>query len=119
MLEQVADGRDAQALPGHAQAGSMGTLLADSEPACMLEDLADRQVGQQPHGQDHPANDLVGQCATSLIGFTGGREDLANGLGRDNLFQSRQAIQDPARRIGRQCALSVRHRVIASVLLGS
>jgi hypothetical protein len=67
----------------------------------MLEDLTDGQIGQQPHSQDHPADDLVGQCATSLIGSAGRLKGLANGLGWDHLFESRQAIQDPARVIGR------------------
>ena len=109
LLEEVADRGDAQALPGHAQAGPMRSLLADAEPAGVLEDLADRQLGQDPHGQHHPADDLVGQFATSLIGSAGGRQGLANGLGRDNLFESRQSIQDPARLIGRQRALSLWH----------
>jgi hypothetical protein len=121
LLEQVADGGDAQALPGHAQAGPMGSLLTEAEPACVLEDLADWQVVQQSHGQDHPANDFVGQCAPSLIGFPGGRKGLANGLRRDNVFQSRQSVQNPARRIGRQRALSGlhrRHSLLGALLVG-
>ena len=55
LLEEVPHRGDAQPLPGHAEAGAMGRLLADAEPPGVLEDLADRQVGQQPHGQDHPA----------------------------------------------------------------
>ncbi len=34
---------------------------------------------------------------------------LANGLGWDNLFESRQSVQNPARFIGRQRALSLWH----------
>ncbi len=75
----------------------------------MLEDLADRQLSQQSHGQNHPADDLVGQFAAPLIGSSSSCKGLANGLGRDNLFQSRQSIQDPARLIGRQRALSLWH----------
>jgi hypothetical protein len=75
----------------------------------VLEDSADRQLGQQSHGQDHPADDFVGEFAASLIGSAGSHKGLANGLGRDNLFQSRQSIQDPARLIGRQRALSFWH----------
>ena len=48
-------------------------------------------------------------CATSWIDPAGRLEGLANGLGRDNLFESRQAIQDPARVIGRQGAMSLWH----------
>ena len=87
----------------------MGRRLAEAESACVLEDLADRQLGQQPHGQHHPADDLVGQRATSLIGSAGGLKGLANRLGWDNLFESRQAIEDPARVIGRQGAMSLWH----------
>ena len=81
LLEQVTHGGDAQALPGHAEAGAMGRLLAEAESAGVLEDLADRQLGQQPHRQDHPADDLVGQFATSWIGSAGRLKGLANRLG--------------------------------------
>ncbi len=110
LLKQAADRGDAQTLSGHAQAGPMRGLLAEAKPACVLEDLADRQLGQDSHGQHHPADDFVGQHTTALIGSAGVRKHLANGLGRDNLFQSRQSIQEPARRIGRQRALSWLHR---------
>ena len=60
-------------------------------------------------GQDHPADDFVGQFATTLLGSAGGRKGLANGLRGDNLFQSCQSVQDPARLIGRQRALSLWH----------
>ena len=43
LLKEVANRGDAQALSGHAKAGPMGGLLAATEPACVLEDLADRQ----------------------------------------------------------------------------
>ena len=49
----------------------MGGLLAEAEPACVLEDLANRQLSQQSHGQDHPADDFVGQFATTLLGSAG------------------------------------------------
>ena len=109
LFEQATHGGDAQPLPGHAETRAMGRLLAEAESAGVLEDLADRQLGQQPHRQDHPADDLVGQFATSLIGSAGRLKGLANRLGWDHLFESRQAIQDPARVIGRQRAMSVWH----------
>jgi hypothetical protein len=59
--------------------------------------------------QHHPADNFMGESAASLIGSAGGRKSLANGLGRNNLFQSRQAVQDPARLVGRQPALSLWH----------
>jgi hypothetical protein len=42
---------------------------------------------------------------------------LANGLGRENLLQSRQAIQDPARAIGRQRALSAWHASLLGIVV--
>src|SRR5262249_26143511 len=119
--KEVTDWGDAQALPGHAQAGPMWGQLTHSEPACVLEDLADRQLGQDPHGQDHPTDNFMGQATTTGIGPSGSRQGLAKGLGRDNLFQSRQAIQDPARLIGRQRALSLwhaSHSLLGALLVG-
>jgi hypothetical protein len=101
LLEQPADRGDAQALPAHAEAGPMRGLLADREPAGALEDLADGQFGQDPHGQHHPADDLMGQLAAPGIDPAGVLEGLADGFGRDNLFEARQPIQDPPRVIGR------------------
>src|SRR5271163_1944533 len=46
LLEQVPHRSDAQPSPGHAKAGAMGSLLANTKTARMLEDL-DWQVGQQ------------------------------------------------------------------------
>ena len=60
----------------------MRGLLAEAKPACVLEDLANRQLGQNSHGQHHPADDFVGQHTTALIGSAGVRKHLANGLGR-------------------------------------
>ena len=109
MVEQVPHRRHAQALTGDAEAGAMRRLLALAEPPGGLEDLSDRQLGQQAHRQHHPADNLVGQLATSLIGSAGGLKGLANRLGWDNLFEPRQSIQDPAGVIGRQRAMSLWH----------
>jgi hypothetical protein len=108
-LRPSALGRCAQASPGHAQAGPMRGRLSEAESAGVLEDLADRQLGQDPHGQDHPADDLMGQLAAAGIDPPGRPEGLADGLGGDSLFESRQAIHDPARRMGRQGAMSSWH----------
>ena len=51
----------------------------------------------------------MSEFAPSLIGSPSGYEGLANSLRRDSLFESRQSIQDPARLIGRQRALSLWH----------
>jgi hypothetical protein len=72
----------------------------------MFEDLADRQLSQYSHCQDHPTDYLMSEFAPSLIDSPSGYEGLANSLRRDNLFESRQSIQNPARFIGRQRALS-------------
>ena len=74
----------------------MGRLFAVAEPPGVLEDLADRQIGQHSHRQHHPQDDLVRQRTAARIDPPGGRECLLNVLGWDNLFESRQAIQDPA-----------------------
>jgi len=85
----------------------MWCFLADAESACMFEDLADRQLGQYSHCQNHPTDYLMSKFTLPLIDTPGGYEGLANSLRRDNLFESRQPIQNPARLIGRQRALSL------------
>jgi hypothetical protein len=75
----------------------------------MLEDLADRQVGQQAHRQHHSEDHLVGQDAIAGVHPPGRRERLSDVLGAKNLCEPRQAIQDPARVIGRERALSSWH----------
>jgi hypothetical protein len=87
----------------------MGRLLALAEPPGVFEDLSDRQVGQHSHRQHHPHDDLVSQLAAARIDPARGLERLPDGRGRDNLFESRQSIQDPARVIGRQRAMSLWH----------
>jgi len=86
----------------------------------VLEDPADRQVGQQAHREHHPEGDLVGQDAIARVDPAGRRQRLSEAVGADNLFEPRQAIQDPARVIGRQRALSSWHAsrslLVASVL---
>ena len=107
--EQMPHRCHAQPLTGDAEAGAMGRLLALAQPPGVFEDLSDRQIGQQPHRQYHPQNDLVSQPTASRIDPASGRERLLNVRGADNLFQSRQAIQNPARVIGRQRAMSLWH----------
>ena len=118
--EQVPHRRHAQPSPCDAEARAMRRLLTLTEPPGVLEDLSDGQVGQQPHRQHHPQHDLVSQRTEARIDPAGGRECLLNVRGADNLFQSRQPIQDPARVIGRQRALSLWHLshglLVASVL---
>jgi hypothetical protein len=43
----------------------------------------------------------MGEHATPLLLQAGVVESLADGVGGDNLFESRQSIQDPARLVGR------------------
>ena len=87
----------------------MGRLFAVAQPPGEFEDLSDRQFGQQPHRQHHPQHDLVGQRTASRIDPAGGRKSLLNVLGSDNLFQSRQSVQDPACFISRQRTSSLMH----------
>ncbi len=44
--------RHPQRLAGAAQRGAVGCILIGGEPASRLEDLADGQFGEDPHGQD-------------------------------------------------------------------
>ena len=87
----------------------MGRAFAGSEPAAQLEDLADRHVGEDPHGQDDPEDDLVSQRAWARIDPAGRRERLSEIVGADNLGQSRDPIENPARCVGRQGAVSLWH----------
>ena len=66
-LEEVPDRGDPQPPPGHAEAGAMRRLLADAESSGVLEDLPDRQVGQDPHREHDPEDDLVGQHAAHVL----------------------------------------------------
>ena len=100
----------------------MGRALADAEATRMLEDLADGQVRQQSHGEHDPQDDLMGQGASAGIDPSGVLECLSNGVGWDNLIQSRQSIEHPPRRIGRQRALSwlhPRHSLLGALLVGN
>ncbi len=78
--------------------------LAEAEPSGELEDLTDGHVGEQAHGQDDPADDLMSQSAASRVDASGGRESLSDVLGPDNVLESGQAIQDAAELIGPQGA---------------
>ena len=62
--EEVPHRRHAQPPPRHAEVGAGGDSSPDAEPPGVLEDLSDRQVGQQSHREHHPEDDLVGQDAT-------------------------------------------------------
>ena len=75
----------------------------------MLEDLADWQVSQHPHGQDHPEDDFVGQYTGSLIDSTSDAKGLENGLAWDKLFESRQSVTHPACFVSRQRTSSLMH----------
>ena len=88
--EEVPHRRHAQPPPGHAEVRAGRRLLADAEPPGVLEDLADRQVGQQPHREHHPEDDLVGQDAIARVHPAGRRQCLSDVVGADNLFESRQ-----------------------------
>jgi hypothetical protein len=75
----------------------------------MFEYLTDWQVREQPHGEHDPQDDLVGQQTLSRIDTASGSQRLSNVLGPDNLFQTRQSIQDPACVISRQRTSSLMH----------
>ena len=107
--EQLTHGSHAQPLTCDAEAGSIGRLFTLPQPPGMFEDLADRQVCEQPHGEHDPQDDLVGQQTLSRIDTASGHQRLLNVLGPDNLFQTRQSIQNPACVISRQRTSSLMH----------
>ena len=107
--EEVTHRGHTQPLTGDTKARAMGRLFTLAQPPGMFEDLADRQVGEQPHGEHDPENDFMGQRTATGIDAAGGVERLLNVLGADNLFESRQSIQNPARFIGRQRTSSLMH----------
>jgi len=98
----------------------MGRLFIFAQPSGLFEDLANRQVGEQAHGEYDPKDDFISQHTLAGVDPTGGVERLLKILGADNLFQSRQSIQNPARVIGRKRTLSLMHASpslhVASVL---
>ena len=118
--EEVPHRRHPQPAPRHAEIGARRRLFTGAEPPGVLEDLADRQVGQQPHREHYPEGDLVRQHAIARVDPSGRRQRLSDGFRTDNLFEARQSIQDPARLIGRERALSSWHAsrglLVASVL---
>ena len=67
----------------------------------MPEDLADRQVVKQPHGEYDPQDDIMSQGTLTAIDPSGDRECLLDLQVVDNLFKSRHRIQNPARFIDR------------------
>ena len=105
----AAPGRRPAVAGPHKDWSDGASLFAVAKSTSVLEDLANGQVGEEPHGKHHPKDNFVGQFAASLIASSSGLKGLANGLGWDNLFESRQSIQDPPRFIGRQRTLSLMH----------
>ena len=73
----------------------------------MLEHLSDRQIGQDPHGQDHPQHDLMGQLTSPQVDTFRRQQHVPNHGGRDNLLQSRQPTQNPDRYVGRKYATDI------------
>ena len=92
-VEQAAHRRHPQALAGAAQGGPLGGLLAPAQAAGVAEHLAQRQVGEDAHGQDQPQQDLVGQHAVLAVAPAGLAQDLLDGLVADKLLQAGQPVQ--------------------------
>src|SRR5208283_5880568 len=84
----------------------------------MFENLANRQVREQPHGEHDPENDFMSQRTLAGVDPAGGVEGLLNVLGADNLFQSRQPIHNLASVIGRQRTSSLMHESHPPCCLG-
>jgi hypothetical protein len=99
----------------------MRRWFADAKSTSVLEDLSNGQLGEDSHGEHHRKDDSVGQGAFSGIDPSGGLKCLLDRFGWDNLFQSRQSIEDPPRLIGRQGALDSvhqRHSLLGALLVG-
>ena len=65
MVEQVPYRLNPQPLPRDAEARAMGRVFAVAKPPGPLEDLPDRQIGEQSHREHDPQCDFVSQNATS------------------------------------------------------
>jgi hypothetical protein len=103
-LEEAADGAQTEALACQAETGAVRGLLAGAEAAAGFEDLADRQVREDAHSQDHPEDNLTGEAADAQVEAGGVGECLQNAVAADNLFQQEQVIGHASRLICRQCA---------------
>jgi len=77
--EEVPHRRHPQPPPRHAEVRAARRLLAGAEPSGMLEDLADRQVRQEPHREHDPEDDLGGQDAIARGHAPGRRQRLVGG----------------------------------------
>ena len=75
--EQVTDRGHTQPLTGHTKARAMGRLFTLAQPPGMFEDLANRQVGEQPHGEHDPEDDFMGQRTLAGVDPASGRRVLA------------------------------------------
>jgi len=109
LVEQVEYRGHAQSLAGDTKAGAMGRLLSLAHSTGIFEDLANWQVGEQPHGEHDPENDFMSQRTLTGVDPSRGVECLLDVLREDNLFQARQSIQDPARFIDRKRTSSLMH----------
>ncbi len=107
--EEVTYRGHTQPLAGDTKAGAMGRLFTLAQPPGMFEDLANRQIGEQPHGEHDPENDFMSQRTLTGVDPSRGVECLLDVLGVDNLFQARKSIQNPARFIDRKRTSSLMH----------
>jgi hypothetical protein len=87
----------------------MGRLFTLAQPPGMFEDLANRQFGEQPHGEHDPKDDFMSQRTLTGIDPPSGVECLLDILGVDNLFQARKSIQNPTSYINRKRTSSLMH----------
>ena len=109
-LEQAAYGCQTEALARNAQAGAVGRRFAGLQASRRFEDLPDRQVGPDAHGQDDPKDHLAGQDTSTAVKTGGVLQGLLNAIGSDNLFEEQQPIENPSCLICRQQATSLSHR---------
>src|SRR5258708_25283392 len=105
-LKEQSHGSDAQALSCLAESGTGRRGLTGLQAAPGFEDLPDRHFREDSQGENDPTGDFEGEGAAAFVQAAGVAQDLLNFVGRDNLFQQEQAVENPSCLSGRQGAFA-------------
>jgi hypothetical protein len=68
-------------------------LVTGPQGRGVAEDLAQRQVGEQSHGQDEPRHDFVGEATVSAVAAARIVEHLLQTAAADKLLERCQSVQ--------------------------
>ena len=109
LVEQSTHGSHTQSLPRMAETRAAWRAFSGTRKPGSLENLANRNMGEDSHRLHHPQDDLVRQLASTRIDPPSLQQHLPNRLGINNLFQSSQPITNPPRNVGRKRATSLSH----------